>query len=44
MEWSILEMLNARGFKPLIIVFSTPDHLLIGITEALGSKESHYIS
>ena len=44
MEWSILEMLNARDFKPLAIVFSTPDNLLVGITGALETKQSHYVS
>ena len=44
MQWSILEMVSARGFKPLPIVFSTPENVLVGITGALGMKESHFLS
>ena len=37
-------MQNARAFKPLPLFFSTPDNLLVGITGALGTKESHFLS
>ena len=42
--WGISETVNARAFKPLSIVFSTPENLLIGITGALGTKVSHFLS
>ena len=45
MQWSISETVNARAFKPLhTIVFSTAENLLVGISAALGTKESHFIS
>ena len=34
-------MLELSNFP---IVFSTPDNLLVGITRALGTKESHFLS
>ena len=37
-------MLSARAFKPLLIVFSTPENLLVEISGALGTKESHFLS
>ena len=44
MLWCISEMVNARAFKPLPLWFSTPENLLIGISGALGTKESHFLS
>ena len=44
MQWSISEMVSARTFKPFAIVFSTPENLLVGISGALGTKESHFLS
>ena len=40
----ISETVNARGFQTFAIVFSTPEHLLGGISRALGMKESHFLS
>ena len=40
----ISEMVNARVFKPVAIVFSTPENLLVEISGALGIKESHFLS
>ena len=34
----ISENMNARGFKPL------PENILVGISGALGTKESHSLS
>ena len=39
-----LEMVNARAFKPLPLCSSTPENLLVGMTAALGMKESHFLS
>ena len=36
--------MNARDFKPLSIVFSTPENLLVGISGALGTTESHFLT
>ena len=36
-KWSVLELSN------LAIVFSTPENLLVGITRALETKESHFL-
>ena len=44
MQWSILEMVNAIVFYTFAIVFSTPENLSVGISEALGMKESHLLS
>ena len=44
MLWGISEMVNARAFKPCAIVFSTPENLLVGISWALGMKESYFLS
>ena len=44
MQWSISEMVNARGFKTFAIVFITPENVLVGITGAPGTKESHFLS
>ena len=41
MLWGISEMVNARPFNPLAIVFSTPENLLVaGISGALGYKRN----
>ena len=40
----IWEMVNARAFKPVPIVFSTPENLLVGISGVLGTQESHFLS
>ena len=42
--WGISEMVNARAFKPLPFVFSTPENWLVGISGALGMKVSHFLS
>ena len=44
MLWGFSEMVNARAFKPIAIVFSTTEKLLVGISGALGMKESHFLS
>ena len=44
MQWSISETVNDRAFNNFAIVFSTPESLLVGITGALGTKESHFLS
>ena len=44
MQWSISDTVNVIAFKPYAIVFSTPWNLLVGITGALGTKESHFLS
>ena len=45
MQWSISETVNASVFKPLPLC-SAPlsEKLLVGITGALGMKESHFLS
>ena len=40
MLWGISEMVNAR----VDIVFSTPENLLVEITGALRTKETHFLS
>ena len=42
MLWGISEMVNARAFKYCAIVFSTPENLLVKISGALGTTESHF--
>ena len=44
MLWGISEMVNARSFQTFAIVFCTPETLLVGISGALGKKESHFLS
>ena len=44
MQWSNSETVNARAFKPLSLCSVTPENLLVGITGALGMKESHFLS
>ena len=45
MQWSISEMVNAWwNGDTFAIVFSTSENLLVGITGALGMKESHLLS
>ena len=44
MLWGMSEMVNARVFKTCAIVFSTPENLLVGISGAIGTKESHFVS
>ena len=36
--------MNAESFQTLAIVFSTPENLLVGISGAVRTKESHYLS
>ena len=36
--------MGTETFRIVIIVFSTPENLLVGITGALGMKESHFLS
>ena len=43
MLWGLSEMVNARAFN-LSIMFSTPENVLVGISGALGMKESHFLS
>ena len=40
----ISEMVNARFFQTFAIVFSTPENLLVEITGALETQESHFLS
>ena len=35
---------ECKSFQTFAIVFSTPDNLLVGMTAALGMKESHFLS
>ena len=44
MLWGISETVNARTFKPVPLCFCTPEHLLVGISGALGMKVSHLLS
>ena len=44
MQWSISLVVNARAFKSIAIVFSTPESILVGISGALGMTESHFLS
>ena len=44
MLWGISEMVNAESFQTFAIVFSTPENLLVGISGALGTKESDFLS
>ena len=48
MLWGISEMVNVSLLEPpfqsFAIVFSTPEKLLVGISGALGMKESHFLS
>ena len=44
MQWSISEMVNDKSFQTFANVFSTPENLLVGISGALGMKESHLLS
>ena len=43
MLWDISEMWIVE-LSNLCHVFSTPENLLVGISGALGMKESHYLS
>ena len=44
MLWGISEMVNAESFQTFAIVFSTPENLLVGISGALVTKESDFLS
>ena len=44
MLWGIAEIVNARAFKTFVILFSTPENLLVEISGTLGMKESHFLS
>ena len=44
MLWDISQMLKDRAFKPLPLVFSTPENLLVRISGDLGMKVSHFLS
>ena len=44
MLWGISEMVSAGAFKTFVIVFSTPDTILVEISVALWMKESHFLS
>ena len=36
--------MGIETFRTVTIVFSTPENLLVGISVALGVKESHFLS
>ena len=36
--------MGTETFRTVNIVFSTPENLLVGISGALGMKESHFLS
>ena len=40
----ISETMRTRSFQTCVIVFSTPENLLVGISGALGMKKSHFLS
>ena len=42
MLYSISETVNARAFKPLTLC--SPENLLVGISGAVGTKYSHFLS
>ena len=44
MLWGISEMVSARTFKPLPLYSAPLENLLVGISGALGTKESHFLS
>ena len=44
MLWGISETVSAKAFNTIAIVFCTPENLLVGISGALGIKESHFLS
>ena len=44
MQWSISETVNARAFKPLPLCSAPLKNLVVGISGALGMKESHFLS
>ena len=44
MQWIISEIVNVKSFQIFAIVFSTPENLLVQISGALGTKESHFLS
>ena len=37
-------MVNALSLQTFAIVFSTPENILVGISGALGTKESQFLS
>ena len=39
-----LRNIDCYSFQTFAIVFSTPENLLVGISGALGMKESHFLS
>ena len=44
MLWGISEMVNARAFKSLPLCSAPYENLLVGISGALGTKETHFLS
>ena len=44
MLWSISQTVNARAFKPLPLCSAPLKTYIVGISGALGTKESHYLS
>ena len=44
MLWGISETVSARAIQTIVIVFCIPKNLLVGISGALGMKESHFLS
>ena len=39
-----LRKTECQSFQTFAIVFSTPENLVVGISGALGMKESHFLS
>ena len=44
MLWGISEMVKCQSFQTFLIMFSTPENLLVGISGTLGMKESHFLT
>ena len=44
MLWGYLRNGESDSFQTFVIVFSTPENLLVGISGALGMKESDFLS
>ena len=44
MQLSISETVNARAFKPLPLCSASLEKFLVGISGALGTKESNFLS
>ena len=44
MLWGISEMVSVGAFQTFAIGFNTPENLLGGISGALGTKQSYFLS